>query len=632
MENEDKEPKDDESESSADDNQSIGWLEVLAEEPGAIWDQTAQPSPETSEDLQPRPDQSSNESAAGAENQETVDRDEEAQADPEQGGTVAGVREAAHDDSVSAGQDLDSWLSDQKEAEDLGDEVFLENDDLMWLDEMDTVPRMNSELQEGHENRLTSARSEPVDDLDQGEETSEFTEGRPATTEVDEVPEDPDEAVAWLERLAAKQGASSEELPSVQSAESPDVEMAAPVEAEFDLPDEEAGEIPEDPDEAMAWLERLAAKQGVYPNEMTTAQVSEESTEMPPLQMPDEAGIAVNREDSPIADLDEALDWLEELTIHQEPGEERKVEAEEIPVTDEPPTPEVAHDVEEAMAGADLLFSEPESELPAEAVGDAMDKTALEEGEDAMAWLEQLAARQGAPVEELTTFEEEAVTDQVEAEMAQETAATMGEQVEADDLVEASGPEPELAEVVEPDEAIAADELVELSADGVDDKSETEAIDSVAVDDVPAEDLAWLDTLGDVDAESWLEAEATVEHHIDATPESLEAPVIENLDIVEEELVAPRTLATILPETSGAEELAQAREAMQEGTVAEGLAVYSEMVEKGESLAFLIDDLETFREEWGPEPRLQRVLGDAYARNGQLKNALRVYREALDNL
>ena len=66
--------------------------------------------------------------------------------------------------------------------------------------------------------------------------------------------------------------------------------------------------------------------------------------------------------------------------------------------------------------------------------------------------------------------------------------------------------------------------------------------------------------------------------------------------------------------------------------VEEGLVVYSALVEKGESLPFLIHDLETFYEDRGPEPSLQRVLGDAYARNGQLQKALKVYREALDNL
>jgi tetratricopeptide (TPR) repeat protein len=137
--------------------------------------------------------------------------------------------------------------------------------------------------------------------------------------------------------------------------------------------------------------------------------------------------------------------------------------------------------------------------------------------------------------------------------------------------------------------------------------------------------------LGDVDAESWLEAEAAVEQ-IKTAPEPIEAPVTERLEIAEEEVVEPRPLATVLPEAHGSEELAQAREAMQEGAVEEGLVVYSALVEKSESLPFLIDDLETFYEDRGPEPGLQRVLGDAYARNGQLQKALRVYREALDNL
>ena len=184
---------------------------------------------------------------------------------------------------------------------------------------------------------------------------------------------------------------------------------------------------------------------------------------------------------------------------------------------------------------------------------------------------------------------------------------------------------------VRPSEAAVAHALASRPVDEVIEESAAEIEETVASEDVPAEDLAWLDTLGEVDVESWLEAEADVEQ-MDVASESVEVPEIEFLETTEENGVELRALATILPDVDAAEELARARKAMQEGAVEEGLAVYSGLVEEGESLPFLIDDLEIFYEERGQELRLQRVLGDAYARNGQLQKALRVYREALDSL
>ena len=72
------------------------------------------------------------------------------------------------------------------------------------------------------------------------------------------VPEDPDEAMAWLERLAARQGASAEELPSF-SEERPSISTV------------DAGEMPEDPDEAMAWLEKMSRDQEEPDEEMVVA-------------------------------------------------------------------------------------------------------------------------------------------------------------------------------------------------------------------------------------------------------------------------------------------------------------------------------------------------------------------------
>jgi hypothetical protein len=483
MLNEDKEPKDAESESSGDEDHSIGWLEVLAEEPGAIWDPAAPPSPELSEELQPGPDQDSDRADARALDNAVVNQNEiDPQSERTPGGKASSVRDEMQDGSVLAGQGLDSgvdltfgWSVDQQEAHDLGDEVILENDDLMWLDEMDTVPKMNSDLHESDDKTLTGVSGEPTDEEKQGQNTNESADGEPAIVASDEVPEDPDEAIAWLERLAARQGASSEELPSVQSDVLPDAELAAPEETEFYLPQEEADEIPEDPDEAMAWLERLSARQGVNTDELTTAQADEVVAEPSPSAVLDDTAATEPGEDSPIADLDEALDWLEELTVHHEPDEEIAAVSAAIPVSEEPPTPAVAHDVAEAMAGAELLFAEPESVPSAEAADAAVGAGQLEDGDDAMAWLEQLAARQGAPIEELTTFEDEEITGQVKPEFAQDSAAEIGE---APDLEES------LEDVAESGEAITTAEAVDLPAIEVAAEPAAEAEDAVADDDV----------------------------------------------------------------------------------------------------------------------------------------------------
>lgn len=91
-----------------------------------------------------------------------------------------------------------------------------------------------------------------------------------------EVPDDPDEAMVWLERLAADQGASLDELPSlselpVEPEPEPEPTYSEPygIEdgAESDTDSTATfspyeSDMPDDKDDAMAWLEQLAADQG----------------------------------------------------------------------------------------------------------------------------------------------------------------------------------------------------------------------------------------------------------------------------------------------------------------------------------------------------------------------------------
>lgn len=84
-----------------------------------------------------------------------------------------------------------------------------------------------------------------------------------------------DDAVAWLESLAAKHGAKPEELvtdPNKRSETPPDwVAQAQNVGAQTPAPNiENLGSSAQEQDDAVAWLESLAAKHGAKPEELVT--------------------------------------------------------------------------------------------------------------------------------------------------------------------------------------------------------------------------------------------------------------------------------------------------------------------------------------------------------------------------
>jgi tetratricopeptide (TPR) repeat protein len=88
-----------------------------------------------------------------------------------------------------------------------------------------------------------------------------------------------DDAVAWLESLAAKHGAKPEELvtdPSKRSESPPEwVEQARAASgiqppAQAAAPAQDLGTTPQEQDDAVAWLESLAAKHGAKPEELVT--------------------------------------------------------------------------------------------------------------------------------------------------------------------------------------------------------------------------------------------------------------------------------------------------------------------------------------------------------------------------
>lgn len=481
---------------------------------------------------------------------------------------------------------------------------------------------------------------------------------------IEEMPEDPDEAMAWLEKLAARQGAPLDELPSVEEDEYDELAVAGTIAEEdegspadlleSDLPLDSIGEetivsdetadavSPEDMDmdDAMAWLEQLAARQGAELDELPTVDES---------------------------DLDgdvEAPEWVADA---QELGEPAQAE-------DEQPEPETTLD------SVDEVHSESEEEqmtLPED-----MDM------DDAMAWLEQLAARQGAELDELPTVDDvpESESDIDTPEwIAKQTGPLDPETIESLDIPEVSD---EPLDTIDDDDFFAAlDEVpaIEGIETGSLDSDDSLTPDMEDIDDSmpdwlsgeeggeeesPLGHTGWLNTIGESDMGGWLaaEAEATSTSDVldDSMPEAIDTDSLMSTGGLEEtgglqdtaprvdtgELRSPEDISrgsVFTTELDEAQVLADldlddfgvgldqaqleaARSSLAGGDIDAALHDYQGLVEAGESMHTVISDLERASELHQDKPMVRRMLGDAYMRNGQINKAIETYRTALDQM
>lgn len=230
---------------------------------------------------------------------------------------------------------------------------------------------------------------------------------------------DSDDAMAWLESLAAKQGADPEEFVATPSSggEPPEPEMT---------PAATAGSS--DMDDDLDWLRE--PKEAEPEAVSAEVQDEDEEEELPEwMSMAEEPEEEAEVEAEPVAEADDIPDWLkiEETTDVPvppalEPVAETPVlafeEADEDDIPDwlkadfeeeeaEPTTPfmeaEAPPMAEEAEAPAPPVAEEPKEPEPVAAVAPAAEDETPDwitagdlEGEDALAWLEGLAVEQGA--------------------------------------------------------------------------------------------------------------------------------------------------------------------------------------------------------------------------------------------
>ena len=401
-------------------------------------------------------------------------------------------------------------------------------------------------------------------------------------------------------------------------------------EAALDIPaDEFIESMPEDPDEAMAWLEKLAARQGAPLDELPSVAQDEYDNLAA-------AGIA----EAAVAETETFIQELEPVS--------------ELPVGE-------SLEVEETAAAVS-----PED----------MDM------DDAMAWLEQLAARQGTSLDELPSVDDVPVTDNdVDTPdwIAKQTGPLDDSVLDSLDIPEVSD---ELLNTTPDEDFFAAlDEVpvIEGLETGIAELDHVEFDDFMpdwlsereeSEGDDPLGHTGWLNALDEPDMDGWLaaEGEATMSSdvQIDAMPEAVDTDSLMGTGGLEdtgglqdtgrkegtgelrlaEDLSRSPVYTTELDEVQvladlglgdfgiglDQAQLESARNALAGGEIDAALHNYQGLVETGESMHTVISDLERAAELHQDKPMVRRMLGDAYMRNGQINRAIETYRDALDQM
>lgn len=449
------------------------------------------------------------------------------------------------------------------------------------------------------------------------------------------------------------------------------------------------GQIEEEDDNAFSWLESLAARQGADEATLVTSP-EERETETPAWLSGFTEETAETVEGTPADTLSPLPGWMEEPADFGLPA-------------DEEPEPAQAQITPETHR--EPLSEEPVSETPAE-IGKPLDID-----NDALSWLEALAAKHGADEGELVS--DQSSRSEVPPEWIKELTETPESSAPATETTPEQEPEDQLpdwireleaeeptAQAVEeyiatpeiPEETIAEPEAIETPAWVSEISAATPASEEVTQESV-AELPDWLNLEGEMPAVEadqeedqsleWLNAIPTLEDQ--ETPqeisEILSEETVEEADLLEteEQFITPLSSAesepagdlpdwlqqldnevgdeiadysmeltespavpdeetVSLPEAISAEPtqefalptstLEETRHQMAAGEIDEALEQYAALIENGDQLDEVIEDLTEASYRHPLNAGVLQALGDAYAKINRVKEALDAYTKA----
>jgi len=554
------------------------------------------------------------------------------------------------------------------------------------------IPETTSELPVEEPESTWDDRVEPdISDLYEiapiaDDEIEEIEESEFAVATVDEqdivaTPDfelgDVDAAMAWLEGLAAKQGVSEEELltspeersetPPEWVTESLEEEEAHPhqAEPETDIPEwileapktqdapETLEQIPEisetteavdlsdqgepseiepdlsDSDAAMAWLESLAAKQGVSEDELLTS--PEERSETPPAWVQAAANEQTQAKAESIP-TEELREWISEV-------------------------PDIGEPVDAPIPGY-----EPEADTETETGGEID----FEDADAALAWLEGLAAKQGVSEDELLTRPEDRKEApptwvQIALESAEESGSDLPETLEEPEALEIVASEEELQEFTTSSDGTEEPALAPPAwiADGEipedDDYSwlpadVSEAITAEAQEllDLNEASLIQLERLPGVGFRRAQAITAYRQEHGDFAnlDELYSVPGLdtETIDFLKTRVMVkqpevaskPEIEPEVLlfetqegePEDEVHEQQLAAQNKLSQGDFSGAISEYNAIIQSGQRLNQVIEDLNKATELYPAETVLFQTLGDACMQANRLQEALEAYNKA----
>ncbi len=447
-----------------------------------------------------------------------------------------------------------------------------------------------------------------------------------------------------------------------------------------------------DIDAAMAWLEGLAARQGA--EEATLSTTAEQRLEAPPEWVAQE--------------LEKAQAGTEEVPVSQMPVEaaaQAQDASEQIPAPVEAAPVEIQAPPAEGISAAIPPVSET---VPSEAPEAAVSPQQVEE-DAAFAWLESLAARQGADEGTLVTPEGERPT-QAPSWVIEQAAAEPG-LTDASELLEGTLPGVE-AEAPQKEEAVPEAvelkpewaELREEAAGGTPETQEPTAVapetgewvaelpQQTEVESAPAVELpaveaeggpveteeplpSWLQEFEpsaaqevkevapasegelpdwlkgfetpaeapitqasdeSISVSTWLKEEAPVPAPAPVGEPELTPPTPQPAPQVEPEPAPPQPAASILgeglqPESGKAGEnplLVQAQTDLRNGNTASASNIFGQLIEGGQNLDEIIQSVQESLYRYPVDISLWQTLGDAYMRSNRIQEALDAYTKA----
>jgi tetratricopeptide (TPR) repeat protein len=513
------------------------------------------------------------------------------------------------------------------------------NDAPDWLSELGgNQPMANSESNDDDDDIQPANIPDWLQGAQPKQEASSSVESLGASSQ------EQDDAVAWLESLAAKHGAKPEELvtdPNKRSETPPDwVAQAQTIgnQPQTSAPAnvESLGASSQEQDDAVAWLESLAAKHGAKPEELVTD--PNKRSETPPDWVAQAQTIG-NTQDKPVIEepakseaVENALNIGEQFFAEFEQGSSEK---------DETPTPANI---------PDWL-----SEASSQPFDNAQGKPVSNEASDLPNWLSDI---DNQPQETEKLMGSQNLSDWLSG-LDEEPGLELNPDILRGSQ-RAPFPSPQTEEPQKkavPDWLSSLDDEKESDADSWQPPASNQTSEPVSVsanDSLPD----WLadsesnDAADDDDLPPWLHREKYEEEGVPAltkptsptdwqpvasqqpaqqapqqkATQNVPAPSVVN---VEKKKSAPKQAKPKKLEVStGVGMLSQAKAELDRGDIPEALLHYGKLIKRGKNLEEIIRDLSDSLYRYPVEVNIWQALGDAYMRANRLKEALDAYNKA----